>query len=176
MTGSLPCTSTGDTADRVRASTIQMLHDLSMIAIRVGWILMAAIVVLLGIGAATGPMLQITDCELDMYSPEVPNREVCNASIQSYFGNVIVPVLALPVFVCLIPVFMPRQRVARLTTAAFFVFPAVGVFALVFSWKPTLLDLFGFFWPAGFLAVLVTSLAQLVNLRRNGPGPLQLLP
>ncbi|MFD3812449.1 hypothetical protein [Rhodococcus sp. NPDC058639] len=103
-----------------------MLHDLSMIAIRVGWILIAAIAVLLGIGAATSPMLQITDCELDTYSREVPNREACNASIQSYFGNVIVPVLALPVFVSLIPVFMPRQRVAWLTTAALSCFQPWG--------------------------------------------------
>ncbi|WP_407444085.1 hypothetical protein [Rhodococcus sp. (in: high G+C Gram-positive bacteria)] len=169
---------TGDTADRVRESTIHIFHDLLMIVMRVGWIFLAVVAVLLGIGAANSPMLQIVDCEIDMFSPEVPNREACHASIRSYFGNVVVPVLALPVVVCLIPVFMPRQRVAWLTTAALFVLSVVGFFAVVFSSTPTSTDLLGFFWPAAFLAVLVTSLVQLVNLipcpqlrTRKGSGP-----
>ncbi|MFD6883129.1 hypothetical protein HF877_00405 [Rhodococcus sp. BL-253-APC-6A1W] len=135
-----------------------------MIVMRVGWIFSAVVAVLLGIGAATSPMLQIVDCEIGVFSREVPNREACDASIRSYFGNAVVPVLALPVAVCLIPVFMPRQRVAWLTTGALFVLAAVGFFALVFSSTPTSTNLLGFFWPAAFLAVLVTSLAQLSNL------------
>ncbi|WP_277369619.1 hypothetical protein [Rhodococcus rhodochrous] len=55
-------------------------------------------------------------------------------------------------------------------------FSVVGFCALVFSSKPTLADLFGFFWPVVFLAALVTGLAQVVNLRRNGRGPLQPAP
>jgi len=82
-----------------------------MIVMRVGWIVLAVVTVLLGIGAATSPMLQIAECEIGVYSREVPNLETCHASIRSYFGTAVWPVLAVPVMVCLIPVFVPRQRV-----------------------------------------------------------------
>lgn len=102
-------------------------------------------------------MLQITNCEIGLYSREVPNLEACHASIRSYFGTAVWPVLAVPVIVCLAPVFLPRPRVAWLTTAALFVLSAGGFFALVSSSKPTLPDLLGFFWPAVFLAALGPS-------------------
>lgn len=159
-----------------QAQLIQVLHDLVMIVTRVGWIVLTVVAVFLGIGAATSPMLQITNCEIGLYSREVPNLEACHASIRSYFGTAVWPVLAVPVIVCLAPVFLPRQRVAWLTTAALFVLSAGGFFALVSSSKPTLPDLLGFFWPAVFLAALVTGLAQVVNLRRNGPSHLQPAP
>jgi len=53
----------------------------------------------------------------------------------------------------------PRPRVAWLATAALFVLSVAGFVAPVFSSAPTLPDLFGFFWPAVFLAALVTGLA-----------------
>ncbi len=163
-------------ANHGQTQLIQVLHHPVMIVMRVGWIVLAVVTVLLGIGAATSPMLQIAECEIGVYSREVPNLEACHASIRSYFGTAVWPVLAVPVMVCLIPVFVPRQRVAWLATAALFAFSVVGFWALVFSSKPTLADLFGFFWPVVFLAALVTGLAQVVNFRRNGRGPLQPAP
>ncbi len=146
-----------------------MLHDLLMSVMRVGWILLAVVTVFLGIVAATSPMLQITDCETGLYSGEVPNRGACDASIRSYFGNAVVPVLAVPVAVCLIPVFEPRQGVSWLAVAALIMLSVVGFFALLLSSKPTLVDLYGYFWPAIPLAVLVAGVVPLVNLRRSGP-------
>lgn len=154
----------------------RMVHDLVMIMMRVGWVLLVFVAVFVGVGAATSPMLQITSCEIGMYSREVPNLEVCNASIWSYFGMAAGPVLAVPVLVCLISVFLPGRRVAWLATAALFGLSIVGFFAMVFSSKPGLDDLLGFFWPVAFLAVLVTGLAQWVGRRRSGPGHLQRAP
>ena len=146
-----------------------MLHDLLMSVMRVGWILLAVVTVFLGIDAATSSMLQITDCELGLYSREVPNRGACDASIWSYFGGTIVPVLAVPVAVCLIPVFKPRPAVSWLAVAALFVLSVVGFFAAFLSSKPSWVDLYGFFWPVIPLAVLVAGVVSLVNLSRSGP-------
>jgi hypothetical protein len=147
-----------------------------MSVMRVGWVALAVVAVFLEIGAATSPMLQITNCEIGVYSRVVPNPEACHAPIRSYFGTAVWPVLAVPVIVSLTPVFVPRPRVARPATAALFVLSVAGFVALVFSSTPTLPDLFGFFWPVVFLAALVTGLAQVVNVRRDGPGRLQPAP
>lgn len=144
-------------------------HDPLMIVMRTVWILLALVAVLLGIEAATSPMLQITGCETGLYSREVPNIQSCNNSILSYFGTVVVPALAVPVAVCLMPVFTPRPQIAWLATAALFGLSFVGFSALLLSPKPSALDLYGFFWPAALLAVPVTGLAQVVSLRRRGP-------
>ena len=138
-----------------------------MSVMRAAWIVLAVVMVFLGIVAAASPMLQITDCEIGLYSQQVPTLEACNASIWSYFGNAIMPVLAVPVAVCLLPVFRPRQGTAWLAVAALFVLSLAGIFASVVSSKPTSTDLLGFFWPAPVLAALVTGLVHMVNLRRN---------
>lgn len=65
----------------------------------------------------------------------------------------------------------------HLVTAALFGPSVVGLFAIVFSSKPGLADLLCFFfWPTTALAALVTGLARLVCLRRNGPDHLQRAP
>lgn len=144
-----------------------MLHDDSMNVMRAGWVLMAVVTALLGIQAAGSPMLQITDCEIGMYSPEVPNAAACEASLRSYFGNAVVPVLAVPVVVCLIPVIRPRQGVSWLSVVALFVLSTIGFSALLVSSRPGLVDLYGFLWSAVPLAVLVAGVASLVRPRRS---------
>jgi len=138
---------------------------------RVGWIVLAAVTVFLGIDAATSSMLQLTDCEIGVYSQQVPNLEACHASIWSYFGGTVVPVVAVPVAVCLIPVLIPRQNVSWLAVAALFVLSVVGFFAGFMSSEPTWVGLYGFFWPLVLLAILVAAVASLVTPRRSGPTP-----
>lgn len=87
-------------------------HDRLVSGMRVGWLVLAVVTVVLGVAAVTSSVGQITTCETDLYSREVPNLEACNASIGSYFGSALVPVLAVPVLVCLPPVFMPRPGAA----------------------------------------------------------------
>lgn len=146
-----------------------MVHDLAMSVMRVGWILLTIVTVLLGVAAATSSMLQITDCELGVSSREVPNLEACNASIWSYFGSSVVPVLAVPVVVCLIPVFAPRQGVSWLAVAVLIALSVVGFCAAFLSSKPALVDLYGFFWPLVPLAILVAGIAAVVKPRRSRP-------
>lgn len=111
-------------------------------------------------------MSYITDCELGLYSQWVPNLESCNASIWSYFGIVIVPVLGVPVAACLIPVFSPRLFVSWLVTGALFALSLIAGFsAWVALQGPSLLDLYGFLWPGALLAALMTGTLQLLKGR-----------
>ncbi|PND52924.1 hypothetical protein [Rhodococcus sp. ENV425] len=145
-----------------------LLHDLLMIVMRVGWILLAVVTVFLGIAAATSSMLEITDCEIGVYSREVPGLAACNASIWSYFGGTVVPALAVPVAVCLIPVLKPRQSVSWLAVAALFALSVVGFFAAFTSSTPTWVGLYGFFWPLLPLALLIAGVASLAKPRPSG--------
>lgn len=145
-----------------------MLHDLLMTVMRVGWILLAVVTASLGIAAATSSMSEITDCEIGVYSREVPGPAACNASIWSYFSSMVVPVLAVPVVVCLIPVLKPRRSVSWLAVAALFALSIVGFFAAFMSSTPTRVGLYGFFWPLLPLALLVAGVASLAKPRPSG--------
>lgn len=146
-----------------------VLHDAEVVAIRVSWILMAIVTVLIGIEAATSSMAQITSCETGLYSREVPDPVVCGSSIRSYFGSPVVPVLTVPVGVCLIPVVEPGHGVAWMSTVVLFALSSVGLMS-AFSPTPRVVDLYGFFWPAVLAAVAVTGITHWRHLRRlNAP-------
>lgn len=135
---------------------------------RAGWLVLAVVTVVLALDAATSAMGQITTCETGLYSREVPSLEACTAAIGTYFGGALVPVLAVPVLVCLLPVFAPRPGVAWSAVAMLFVLSTVGIFGAVLSSKPAWVDLYGFFWPAALLAVLVTGIGRVTStLRRD---------
>lgn len=76
-------------------------------------------------------------------------------------------VLAVPVAVCLLPVFGPQASIAWSATAALFALSVVGVSASGVASEPTWTDLLGFFWPVTILAAVATGRVQAVHNHRN---------
>ncbi|WP_238565256.1 MULTISPECIES: hypothetical protein [Rhodococcus erythropolis group] len=142
-----------------------------MTVIRLLWIVVAIIATALGVFVASWSILEITDCEIGLSLPSAQ----CNQSIWDYFGWSVIPVLAVPVLLCLIPAVMPRPWAGWVVAGLLLVMSVVGFFSAFTSSSPELLSVVGSF-PAALLAVLLAIVLQVFSigrtrLTRQGAGP-----
>ncbi|MDI9919235.1 hypothetical protein [Rhodococcus sp. IEGM 1379] len=146
-------------------------HARVVTVIRLLWIVVAIIATALGVFVASWSILEITDCEIGLSLPQA----VCDQSIWGYFGWSVLPVLAVPVLLCLIPAVVPRAWAGWVVAGVLLVMSVVGFFSAFTSSSPSLLSVLGSF-PAALLAVLLAIVLQVFSigrtrLARQGAGP-----
>lgn len=101
-----------------------------MLWVRVAWIVLSLTAIGLAVDTARWPLLQVTDCELGL-SAKTP--EECSRPLYEMFALQLVPVLTIPVLLCLIPVFRPQRWVVWSVTAGVFVAAIAGYSGLADS-------------------------------------------
>lgn len=108
-----------------------------MTVIRLLWIVAAIIATALGVFVASWSILEITDCEIGLSLPQA----VCDQSIWDYFGWSVIPVLAVPVLLCLVPAVVPQPWAGWVVAGLLLVISVVGFFSAFTSSSPALLSL-----------------------------------
>ncbi|MET3960006.1 hypothetical protein ABIE52_006941 [Rhodococcus sp. OAS809] len=146
-----------------------------MTVIRLLWIVAAIIATALGVFVASWSILEITDCEIGLSLPQA----VCDQSIWDYFGWSVIPVLAVPVLLCLVPAVVPQPWAGWVVAGLLLVISVVGFFSAFTSSSPALLSLVVGSFPVALLAVLLAIVLQVFSIRRTwlarqGAGPVSL--
>ncbi|OYD70267.1 hypothetical protein [Rhodococcus sp. OK302] len=133
-----------------------------MTAIRLAWFVLAIVATALGVFVASWQIFEITTCEIGLSWPQTE----CNQSIWGYFGWSVVPVLAVPVLLCLIPAVIPRPWIGWFVAGLLLVMSVAGFFSAFTSPSPSLASVSGSFPPA-LLAVLLAIMLQVFSIGRK---------
>lgn len=116
--------------------------------IRIGWVVLALAAACCAVLAAFEPLYQITECEI---MPR--NGQECGQSIYSYFGPVLVAVLAVPVLLCVVPVIWPRKATGWIAALGLVVVSIAGLGSL-----DTMIAPLVYFFPFALVTVLFAAL------------------